>query len=197
MPSQSSSDSPSSEWTRMPDAPTSSGATFNFKQAITQMVQRNASDLLLKVGRPATIRVNGELLTLDKAPLKPEELKSLAEQIMTPRQVKEFAEHKEADFAIGVPVDPVRGEDDPGPEPAAGARGDRDQAARAGARHGGHRVGQVDRAGRDDQPHQPGPSGQPGEYLAARSGERHAVVQRGAAARVAPGARRHPDRRDP
>src|SRR5438034_820606 len=48
MPSQSSSDSPSSEWTRMPDAPTSSGATFNFKQAITQMVQRNASDLLLK-----------------------------------------------------------------------------------------------------------------------------------------------------
>src|SRR5438093_9497983 len=85
----------------MPDAP--SGATFNFKQAITQMVQRNASDLLLKVGRPATIRVNGELLSLETAPLKPEELKSLAEQIMTPRQVKEFAEHKEADFAIGVP----------------------------------------------------------------------------------------------
>src|SRR5207245_4238995 len=77
--------------------------TFNFKQAITQMVQRNASDLLLKVGRPATIRVNGELVALNTAPLKPEELKSLAEQIMTPRQVKEFAEHKEADFAIGVP----------------------------------------------------------------------------------------------
>src|SRR5436853_6368448 len=86
----------------MPDAP-ASGATFNFKQAITQMVQRNASDLLLKVGRPATIRVNGELIALTPAPLKPEELKSLAEQIMTPRQVKEFAEHKEADFAIGVP----------------------------------------------------------------------------------------------
>jgi twitching motility protein PilT len=76
---------------------------FNFKQAITTMVQRNGSDLLLKVGRPATIRVNGELVGLDTQPLKPEELKSLAEQIMTPRQVKEFAEHKEADFAIGVP----------------------------------------------------------------------------------------------
>ena len=76
---------------------------FNFKQAITNMVQRNGSDLLLKVGRPATIRVNGELVGLDTQPLKPEELKSLAEQIMTPRQVKEFAEHKEADFAIGVP----------------------------------------------------------------------------------------------
>jgi len=76
---------------------------FNFKQAITTMVQRNGSDLLLKVGRPATIRVNGELVGLDTQALKPEELKSLAEQIMTPRQVKEFAEHKEADFAIGVP----------------------------------------------------------------------------------------------
>src|SRR2546429_7734252 len=83
----------------MPNAPT----TFNFKQAITLMVQRNASDLLLKVGRPATIRLNGELVPLDSNPMKPEELKSLAEQIMTPRQVKEFAEHKEADFAIGVP----------------------------------------------------------------------------------------------
>ena len=76
---------------------------FNFKLAIQTMVQRNGSDLLLKVGRPATVRVNGELIALETQPLKPEELKSLAEQIMTPRQVKEFAEHKEADFAIGVP----------------------------------------------------------------------------------------------
>ncbi len=36
-------------------------STFNFKQTIAQMVQRNASDLLLKVGRPPTVRVNGEL----------------------------------------------------------------------------------------------------------------------------------------
>src|SRR6184192_3804239 len=70
----------------MPEAP-QTGPLFNFKHAITQMVQRGASDLLLKVGRPATVRVNGELMAL----------------IMTPRQVKEFAEHKEADFAIGVP----------------------------------------------------------------------------------------------
>jgi twitching motility protein PilT len=76
---------------------------FNFKQAITEMVQRNGSDLHLKVGRPPTIRVAGDLEPLDQAPLKPEDLKALAEQIMTPRQVKEFAEHKEADFAIGVP----------------------------------------------------------------------------------------------
>jgi len=87
----------------MAEATAGSLPPFNFKQAITQMVQRGGSDLLLKVGRPATIRVNGDLVGLPTAPLKPEELKSLAEQIMTPRQVKEFAEHKEADFAIGVP----------------------------------------------------------------------------------------------
>src|SRR5262245_41197664 len=76
---------------------------FNFKQAISQMVQRQASDLLLKVGRPPTVRVNGDLQALPMQPIRPEELKHLAEQIMTPRQVKEFAERKEADFAIGVP----------------------------------------------------------------------------------------------
>ncbi|HEX5386132.1 MAG TPA: PilT/PilU family type 4a pilus ATPase [Gemmatimonadales bacterium] len=85
--------------------PTAGAASppFNFKQAIAQMVQRNASDLLLKVGRSPTVRVNGDLATLEMAPLRPEDLKSLAEQVMTPRQVKEFAEKKEADFAIGVP----------------------------------------------------------------------------------------------
>jgi twitching motility protein PilT len=76
---------------------------FNFKQAISQMVQRSASDLLLKVGRPPAIRLNGELNSLNMLPLRPEDLKALAEQIMTPRQIKEFAERKEADFAIGVP----------------------------------------------------------------------------------------------
>jgi twitching motility protein PilT len=67
------------------------------------MIQQNASDLHLKVGRPPVLRVNGDLSSMDMTPLRPEELKTLAEQIMTPRQVKEFAESKEADFAIGVP----------------------------------------------------------------------------------------------
>ncbi len=84
-------------------APAAAGPAFNFKAAISQMVQRGGSDLLLKVGRPPTIRLNGDLTPLESPPMKPEELKTLAEQIMTPRQVKEFAERKEADFAIGVP----------------------------------------------------------------------------------------------
>jgi twitching motility protein PilT len=87
----------------MAEAKSAPHSGFNFKNTIAQMVQRNASDLLLKVGRPPTIRLNGDLQSLEMPPLKPEDLKTLAEQIMTPRQVKEFAEKKEADFAIGVP----------------------------------------------------------------------------------------------
>jgi twitching motility protein PilT len=84
-----------------PAAPT--GAAFNFKAILQQMIQQNASDLHLKVGRPPTLRVNGDLSPLALPPMRPEDLKSLAEQVMTPKQVKEFAENKEADFAIGVP----------------------------------------------------------------------------------------------
>ncbi|MBA3558736.1 MAG: type IV pilus twitching motility protein PilT [Gemmatimonadaceae bacterium] len=79
------------------------GPAFNFKAVLQQMVQLNASDVHLKVGRPPVLRVNGDLQTLEMPGLRPEDLKQLAEQIMTPRQVKEFTENKEADFAIGVP----------------------------------------------------------------------------------------------
>src|SRR5688500_4667183 len=76
---------------------------FNFKAILQQMIQQNASDLHLKVGRPPTLRVQGDLSPLDMPAMRPEDLKTLAEQVMTPKQVKEFSEHKEADFAIGVP----------------------------------------------------------------------------------------------
>ena len=83
-------------------APVAQGS-INFKLVLQEMVRRNGSDLHLKVGRPPTIRVDGELEALDHAPLRPEDLKTLAEQLMTARQVKQFAEEKECDFAIGVP----------------------------------------------------------------------------------------------
>ena len=86
-----------------PSAPAQQAPAFNFKAVLQRMIQQNASDLHLKVGRPPVLRVNGDLSSLDVPPLRPEDLKALAEQIMTPKQVKDFAEHKEADFAIGVP----------------------------------------------------------------------------------------------
>jgi twitching motility protein PilT len=78
-------------------------SAFQFRQSIVEMVRRNASDLLLKAGRPPTVRVNGVLKMLEMPPLRPEELKALAESLMTPRQLRDFADTKEADFGIGVP----------------------------------------------------------------------------------------------
>jgi twitching motility protein PilT len=87
----------------LPQTPEEGADGFNFRQTIVQMVQRSASDLLLKAGRQPTIRVNGQLQMLPMPPLRPEELKALVESLMTPRQFKEFVDRKEADFGIGVP----------------------------------------------------------------------------------------------
>jgi twitching motility protein PilT len=78
-------------------------APFNFKGILQQMVQLNASDLHLKVGRPPTLRINGDLSPMPLPALRPEDLSTLAKEIMSPKQVKEFAEYREADFATGVP----------------------------------------------------------------------------------------------
>jgi twitching motility protein PilT len=83
--------------------PSTPAVPFNFKTVLQQLVQLNASDLHLKVGRPPTVRLNGDLHPLDFPPLRPEDLKTLAEQLMNPKQVKQFTDDKECDFAIGVP----------------------------------------------------------------------------------------------
>ena len=84
-------------------APQQPRAAFNFKAILQQMVQLNASDLHLKVGRPPTLRVHGDLSPLPLPALRPEDLTALAKELMTPKQVKEFSEYREADFATGVP----------------------------------------------------------------------------------------------
>jgi twitching motility protein PilT len=76
---------------------------YNYKAVLEAMVKRNGSDLHLKVGRPPTVRIDGELTALELPALKPEDLRSIGEQIIPPKQRKEFDIEKEADFAIGVP----------------------------------------------------------------------------------------------
>jgi hypothetical protein len=77
---------------------------FNFKQSISQMVQRNGSDLLLKVGRPPSVRINGELAALAMQPVRPEDLKQLAEQIMTPRQSRSSPRRRRPTSPLVSPV---------------------------------------------------------------------------------------------
>jgi twitching motility protein PilT len=76
---------------------------YNYKAVLQAMVQRTASDLHLKVGRPPTLRVDGELQPLEMPGLTPQDLKSIGDQIVPPKQKREFDAEREADFAIGVP----------------------------------------------------------------------------------------------
>ena len=69
---------------------------------LAALIERDGSDLHLKVGRPPTIRLAGDLVGLDHPALKAEDLSALAEQIMPQRYLKEFQQTREADFAIGV-----------------------------------------------------------------------------------------------
>jgi twitching motility protein PilT len=87
----------------MADTPAAPGSALDYRAVLQQMVQKNASDLHLKVGRPPTLRIDGEMASLEMPPLKPEDLKALAEAIMAPKNLQEFSEYKESDFAFGVP----------------------------------------------------------------------------------------------
>ena len=83
--------------------PLPTGAAFDYRNVLRQMLEQNASDLHLKVGCAPTLRVNGELRTLPMSPMRSDDMKTLADQIMPAKRQKEFAEIKEADFALGVP----------------------------------------------------------------------------------------------
>jgi len=84
-----------------PVAPPAPG--LDLKAALQRMVREGASDLHLKVGRPPTLRLHGDLVPLAMPALRPEELRTLAEHLLPPAQLREFVEMREADFAINVP----------------------------------------------------------------------------------------------
>jgi twitching motility protein PilT len=75
---------------------------FRLRKALEEMVRRRASDLHLKVGRNPVVRLHGELVETDLGVLRPEDLKRVSEQLLSPLQLEEFAAKKEIDFAVGV-----------------------------------------------------------------------------------------------
>ena len=87
----------------MTSPPGTLSAPFDYRRILQMMVEANASDLHFKVGRPPTVRINGDLVTLDLPPIQADDLRSLAEQTMNARNLKEFAETKECDYALGIP----------------------------------------------------------------------------------------------
>ena len=75
---------------------------MNIKRVLQRMVEMGASDLHVKVGTKPTARVNGELIPIDEPPPSQQELETVVDQILTPKQKRIFEETKEVDFAFGV-----------------------------------------------------------------------------------------------
>lgn len=66
-------------------------------------VDHNGSDLHLKAGGPAFLRVDGDLKPISKLPpLSPNDTEAFAREIMDGRTAKQFLDSGEADFALSI-----------------------------------------------------------------------------------------------
>ncbi len=65
-------------------------------------VERKASDLHITTNLPPTIRVDGELVSLPFAPLRPEDTQRLAYDIMSDDHVRTFEATRELDFSHSI-----------------------------------------------------------------------------------------------
>ncbi len=63
-------------------------------------IEKQASDIHLSVGRPRSIRLHGEIVSIDDKPLSAEDTESLAREITTPEQRKKVEEVGGIDFGF-------------------------------------------------------------------------------------------------
>ena len=73
------------------------------KAILQEMIDRNASDLHLKVGVAPTARVDGRLVRLEFDPPTPQDMADVIQHVLTPAQREQFETTREVDFAFGVP----------------------------------------------------------------------------------------------
>jgi len=77
---------------------------FEIDSALRTLVERQGSDLHVKVGVPPTVRLHGELAPLEGyEPLRPADTEKAFRDIAEERSQKEFEEAGEADFSYSIP----------------------------------------------------------------------------------------------
>ena len=76
---------------------------MKLRAVLEEMITRQGSDLHIFVGFPPVFRINGALQPMEHDAVSPEDMVKLAEQILTPKQLKDFETNKEIDFGFGVP----------------------------------------------------------------------------------------------
>jgi twitching motility protein PilT len=74
----------------------------DLNRLLSLMRSSRASDLHLRVGMPPTMRVDGELVSIDEGVLRPEDLETAAEVLLTPDQKERFDSSNELDLALSV-----------------------------------------------------------------------------------------------
>jgi twitching motility protein PilT len=72
---------------------------MHIQELLSVMVEKRASDIHIKVGRPPLLRVNGSLQPMEMAALTEAQVVDLAKQILTERQLQNFDLKNEIDTA--------------------------------------------------------------------------------------------------
>ncbi len=70
------------------------------RDLLTLMIKKDGSDLFITAGFPPAIKIKGKMTPVMKQPLSSEDSKVLTQSIMNDKQLKEFEETKECNFAI-------------------------------------------------------------------------------------------------
>lgn len=73
------------------------------RDLLALMVKKDGSDLFITAGFPPAMKIKGKMTPVMKQPLSAEDSKVLTQCIMNDRQLKEFEESKECNFAVAPP----------------------------------------------------------------------------------------------
>jgi twitching motility protein PilU len=73
------------------------------QQLLALLKQKNGSDLFITAGFPPAIKVDGHVLPVMEKPLSPENAAVIVRSLMADRQIREFDETNECQFAISPP----------------------------------------------------------------------------------------------
>jgi twitching motility protein PilT len=79
------------------------GIVEEFNGWLSLLVERNGSDLHVKVGTPPKVRQSGALLPLDREPLSHDEMEAIGTAIVPHERVERFEVAGEVDFAYSLP----------------------------------------------------------------------------------------------
>ena len=75
---------------------------MTLEKMLSDMVERDASDLHLTVGSPPKIRVNGELINLNENKLIPDSLNEILKNHLNKNRLLSLSEGNDIDFSIGI-----------------------------------------------------------------------------------------------